>query len=131
MSTIAMMFLAVTQTLSLPPNLLKSICFVESGHKTHVVHYNDGIGNSVGVCQIKYATAQTLGYKGTEAQLLSPKTNIFWAGMYLSKQLKRYQGDIPKAVAAYNAGTARIKPNGLIVNRKYVSKVYKIWIAGI
>lgn len=129
MEAIISIFLHVSVALSLPPDLLKSICYVESKHKTGAIHYNDGTGHSMGICQIKYQTAKTLGYKGPQYRLMEPKTNIYWAGKYLAKQLKRYDGDIAKAVAAYNAGTYRENPNGATLNRKYVAKVFNVWVA--
>ena len=129
MNTIAMVFMTVTQTLGLPQGLLDSICFVESRHHVRVIHKNDGKTDSIGICQIKYETAKDLGYRGSVDRLYDPNNNIYWAGVYLLKQLKRYNGNIEKAVAAYNAGTHRINSMGLTMNRKYVDKVFKIWVA--
>lgn len=128
-STIALVFMLTTQSLGLPQGLLNSICYVESRHTIKVVHKDDGNGDSIGICQIKYETAKTLGYHGTEKNLYDLRTNVLWAGLYLSKQLKRYNGDASKAVAAYNAGTHRVNARGLTMNRKYVDKVFKIWLA--
>lgn len=129
MNTIAMVFMTVTQTLGLPQGLLNSICYVESKHTVQVIHKNDGKTDSIGICQIKYETATGLGYRGTVDHLYDPNANIYWAGVYLLKQLKRYNGNVEKAVAAYNAGTHRINAMGLTKNRKYVDKVFKVWVA--
>lgn len=128
MNTIAMVFMTVTQTLGLPQGLLDSICYVESKHTIQVVHKNDGKSDSIGICQIKYETAKGLGYRGSLDHLYDLNTNVYWAGVYLLKQLKRYNGNIEKAVAAYNAGTHRINAEGLTMNRKYVDKVFKVWV---
>ena len=128
MNTIAMVFMTVTHTLGLPQGLLDSICYVESGHTVKVVHKNDGKTDSIGICQIKYETATGLGYRGSLDHLYDLNTNVYWAGVYLLKQLKRYNGDVEKAVAAYNAGTHRINAKGLTMNRKYVDKVFKVWV---
>lgn len=127
-NTLALLFFSVSSTLSLPYGLLESICFVESNYKIAAVHYNDGNGHSLGICQIKYKTAKSVGYKGTESRLMKPAINIYWAGMYLSKQLKRYKGNHIKAIAAYNAGTHRVNSQGKTMNRKYVDKVFKTWV---
>lgn len=87
----------------------------------------DGNSPSYGVCQIKLETARYLGFSGTAKQLMKPENNIFWAGKYLSMQLKRYNNDPRKAVAAYNAGTHRVDKRGKIKNNQYVVKVFKAW----
>lgn len=127
MTTLALTFLAVTNTFSLPTGLLSAVCFVESGHKPTAMHKDDGHGNSVGLCQIKIGTAKLLGFKGTEKDLLNPNINAYYSGKYLSKQLTRYNGNAKMAIAAYNAGTCRWNSSDMIVNRKYVSKVYIAW----
>jgi len=74
---IATLFLLMTIRFGLPPDLLSSVCYVETGHKVEAIHKNDGHGDSIGICQIKLASAQTVGYKGTEKDLLKPEVNIF------------------------------------------------------
>jgi soluble lytic murein transglycosylase-like protein len=63
---------------------------------------------SFGLMQVLDTTAQGLGF--APAALLDPVTGIVAGASYLGNQLKRYKGDITKAVAAYNAGSAR--PDG-------------------
>ncbi len=121
-------FATTTQTLNLPPKLIDSICYVESGHNAKVVNINDGGSPSHGVCQIKLDTARLVGFKGTTKQLMDPKTNIYWAGKYLKHQLRRYDNNIEKAIAAYNAGKHRVNDQGLTKNRKYVNKVLQVWL---
>jgi soluble lytic murein transglycosylase-like protein len=108
MVTLSTLFLSANLTFNLPPGLLESICYVESKHQVNAIHHHDGDDSSYGVCQIKYKTAVWLGYKDTRAQLMSPKTNIYYAAKYLAWQRKRYKGSLQKAVIAYNMGHARI-----------------------
>jgi soluble lytic murein transglycosylase-like protein len=115
------LFLTVSMQLSLPPGLLSSICYVESRHKISAVHVDDGDGNSLGICQIKYKTAQWLGFKGTEQELMKPEENVLYAGRYLAYNVKRYH-DVRRAVIAYNFGNAR----GLTTT-KYQRRVFKEW----
>lgn len=122
-----MIFLSVTGTFSLPPGILSAVCWVESSHRINVVHKDDGKGSSLGTCQIKLPTARMLGFKGTEKELMIPKTNVYYGGRYLVRQLNRYEGDIVKAVAAYNSGTYRQTSNGQAKNQVYVSRVFKAW----
>lgn len=130
MNPLILVFISVSSQFNLPQGLLSSVCFVESSHNVGAIHYNDGKGNSVGVCQLKLATAKLLGFKGNEQQLKNYKVNVFYAGKYLKKQLDRYNGNADMAVAAYNAGKCRINKKGLIKNIKYVNKVRKVWISG-
>lgn len=126
-NTIALLFLTATNTFYLPPGLLSALCWVESNHKPAAINQYDGGSPSYGLCQIKLETAKMVGYRGSEKQLLNPKTNVFWAAKYLKKQLDRYGEDPRKAVAAYNAGTHKTNKKGEIRNVKYVNKVFKAW----
>jgi soluble lytic murein transglycosylase-like protein len=122
MNSLTILFLITTAQYGLPAGLLSSLCYVESGHRVEAVHKHDGNGNSVGVCQIKLKTARTLGFKGTEKQLMDPKINIQYAGKYLNHQIKRYHGSTVKAVIAYNQGHA-----GSLTTTHYSVKVIKQW----
>lgn len=120
-------FATISQTFSLPPGLLESVCYVESKHDIFAFNSNDGGSNSVGICQVKLSTARSLGYTGNERKLRDPAVNIFYAGKYLSFQLNRYHGKVHKAVAAYNAGRYCRNEKGGIKNYKYVDKVISHW----
>lgn len=105
--------------------LLSALCFVESGHNPSAINLQDKGEPSMGECQVKLSTARWLGFKGEKKQLwLNRLTNRYYAARYLQKQLKRYHGDIPSAVAAYNAGTAK-RRNGKFINQTYVDRVLK------
>lgn len=126
MSNLLLIFASVTQTLSLPTGLLSSLCFVESKHNLTAVVKNDGGTPSIGVCQVKLATAKMLGFKGNEKELKKPIVNIYYAGLYLSKQINRYK-DVTKGIAAYNSGSYITNNSGKTVNHKYVRKVLLAW----
>lgn len=128
--TLVALFALFSVSYELPPGLLSALCFTESSHRVKVVRIKDGGTDSIGVCQIKVGTARTMGFKGTAVQLSDPKTNIKFAGRYLKRQIDRYEGDIRKAVAAYNTGTFRPDENGLPLNKKYVMKVFNYWVEG-
>jgi len=118
---LTLLFTTTSKQFELPENLLSALCFVESSHRVSAIHKDDGDGNSVGVCQVKLSTAKWLGFKGTEKQLMNPKTNIYYAAKYLASQRKRYKS-ITKAIIAYNRGNAK----GL-TSTKYSDKVIKYW----
>jgi hypothetical protein len=130
--TLATIFAVTTLQLGLPQGLLSSICYVETKHQPGIVKQEPKGGESLGVCQIKVSTARLLGYHGTDNKLrTNSKVNIYYAGKYLKKQLRRYDGEIWQAVAAYNAGSYHEAKGGILpCNRKYQANVFSAWIAG-
>jgi len=116
-------FLLTSSQFNLPIGLLDSICYTESTYNTRAIHLDDGGEPSLGICQVHYSTAKWLGFKGTPTQLMNPKTNIYYAGAYLAKQLERYDDNTVKAVIAYNYGHV---PKNL-TSTKYQVKVFKVW----
>lgn len=120
-TTLALIFIAYTNMFNLPPELLSSLCFIESTHNISAVHKDDGGSNSVGICQVKLSTAQWLGFKGTEEQLMNPETNVYYAAKYLAHQIKRYN-NIDRAVISYNQGSA-----GNLTQTEYSNKVLTKW----
>lgn len=77
---------------------------------------------SFGPMQIIGATSRELGFTGSLVRLCS-LTGVEYGCKYLRKQLDRYEGNVKHAIAAYNAGSARIKRNGKYRNQQYVDKV--------
>lgn len=126
-TTIILALVLATQSYHLPQGLLSAVCYVESHHKYSVIRPHDGKGSSIGGCQVKLATAQFLGFKGVEEDLLRPNVNAVYAAAYLRYQLDRYDGDIRKAISAYNAGTFKEGRDGKTFNREYVRKVFNAW----
>ena len=118
---------AVTSTLALPPGLLSAVCYVESHWTATAINPHDGGSASFGVCQVKYETAQTVLKAIGPINLMDPEVNIKVAGTYLKHQIDRYPHDVRAAVAAYNAGKCRYNNRKLIMNRRYVAKVFKAW----
>ena len=106
--------------------ILLAICTHES-KLSNIINHNDGGSPTYGICQVKYSTAQMLGYQGKADGLMNPKENAKWAANYLRYQQLRY-GDWCKTVAAYNSGTyneSKVMP-GYPKNLKYVNGVKKI-----
>lgn len=116
---------AAAKAVSLPPAFLLSVCFVETGHR-NLVHQDDGGTPSLGVCQVKTATAQMFDKRATDTALMDPVKNARFAARYLAKQLKRY-GDFVCAAAAYNKGSVRLDTNSTNCHTKYSRKVMKTW----
>ena len=105
--SIPALFLLTSLQIHLPPNLLSSVCWVESKHVATAIHKDDGNSDSLGICQIKYKTAKEMGFKGRAKDLFNARINIQFAAKFLSFQMKRYHGNINKALVAYNRGNAK------------------------
>lgn len=91
----------------IPAPLLAAVCYTESAHKPHATNLDDNGSSSIGLCQIKLATAKQMGYTGAVEGLYDGKVNAKFAAKYLKYQLDRYPGEWTDAIAAYNAGSAR------------------------
>lgn len=70
---------------------------------------------ALGLMQVMPATgrliARSLRVRGWNTdQLLEPETNLRFGTYYLSLALQRFGGDLPRALAAYNAGANRTTP---------------------
>lgn len=69
--------------------------------------------NAYGLMQILWpSTAKDLGIESLQ-QLLDPCTNVDAGARYIRQLLDRYQGNLHKAVAAYNYGPGRIPASTL------------------
>lgn len=107
----------------LPPDLIRAVIWVESRGDPKAKRYERKIDDSsFGVMQILLGTAVEMGFEGEAPELLDPAVNMHFGCKYLTKQLKRYGGHIPSAIAAYNAGGA-YKRKGRFVNQYHVDKV--------
>ena len=127
---LASLFITASNAYSLPPGLLSAVCFAESKHTVSAVNLNDGHHDSLGVCQVQMPAARSVGFKGTYEDLQKPSVNIKMAAAYLRYQLDRYEGDVWRGVAAYNAGVHRLGKDGMTFNRVYVGKVLTAWGEG-
>lgn len=134
MGSLTLIFSVITQTFALPPGLLSAMCYAESRHRPAVINQHDGGSPSIGLCQMKVDTAKLLGFTGGVKELQDPLTNAFYAGKYLRKQLDRYNGNIPNAIGAYNAGPKGVdrclKERGKVCSVKHVQRVMQHWAAG-
>jgi hypothetical protein len=84
---------------------------------------NANSGEAAGLMQLTPGTARELGVTNRQ----DPAQSIDGGVKYLSQLLKMFNGDVTKAVAAYNAGPNAVKKHGGVPpyaeTRKYVGKV--------
>jgi soluble lytic murein transglycosylase-like protein len=83
-----------------PEALVHRVIVRESRYQPGLV----GRGGTIGLMQIKLATARGLGYTGDAAGLRDPNTNLTYAVKYLAGAYRAANGDHNRAVAYYAGG---------------------------
>lgn len=110
-------------SIEIDDNLLGAIAKVESNCQGDAVGDD---GKSLGEFQIKCSTAKQMGMKGKCNKLLRPKIAKIIAKKYLIYLRNELDGDIVKAIDAYNRGLSNVKKcNHPIGFHKYPLKVLK------
>jgi len=94
----------VAERESLPPQLIHSVIKVESNYNPYAVSPK----GAQGLMQLIPATAQRFGV----ANAFNPSENIQGGAKYLKYLLELYNGDYPRALAAYNAGEGAVAKYG-------------------
>ena len=88
------------QANGVPVELVHRVIVRESRYNPALV----GRGGTIGLMQIKLATARGLGYTGTAAGLRDPETNLTYAVKYLAGAYRAAGGNHNRAVAYYAGG---------------------------
>jgi len=83
-----------------PEALVHRVIVRESRYQPHLI----GRGGTIGLMQIKLATARGLGYTGTAEGLRDPNTNLTYAVKYLAGAYRAANGDHKRAMAYYASG---------------------------
>lgn len=103
----------------LDPDLVNSVIHAESGFNSHAVSRK----GARGLMQLMPSTASDLGVKDA----FDPEANVGGGSRYLRELLERYDFDLVKALAAYNAGPQRVEQyNGVPPfreTRAYVARI--------
>jgi soluble lytic murein transglycosylase-like protein len=103
----------------LDPALVLAVVSVESGFRPDAVSRK----GAQGLMQLMPGTAKDLGVKDA----LDPAANLDGGTRYLNALLRQYDGDLKRALAAYNAGAGAVKRHGGVPpyreTRDYVQKV--------
>lgn len=93
---------------NLNPSLIRAIIDVESDFRPNLV----SSAGAQGLMQLMPSTAKDVGV----TDRFDPRENIMGATEYISKQLKRFQGDIKLTLAGYSRGPNAISKLGITPN---------------
>src|ERR1035437_21555 len=85
----------------LDPDLVNTVIHAESGFNSHAVSPK----GARGLMQLMPGTANQLGVNDA----FDPQSNVTGGSRYLRELLERYNFDLVKALAAYNAGPERVE----------------------
>jgi Transglycosylase SLT domain len=105
----------------LDPDFVSSVIHAESGFNQHAVSPK----GAQGLMQLMPGTASKLGVSNA----FDPRANVEGGTRYLSELLQRYNFDVIKALAAYNAGPGRVQQYGGVPpyyeTRTYVARIVR------
>ena len=105
----------------LDPDFISSVIHAESGFNQHAVSPK----GAQGLMQLMPGTASKLGVSNA----FDPRANVEGGTRYLSELLERYNFDVIKALAAYNAGPQRVQQYGGVPpyyeTRTYVARIVR------
>ena len=105
----------------LDPDLVNSVIKAESGFNVRAVSRK----GAQGLMQLMPGTASKLGVPNS----FDPKANVEGGTKYLRELLERYDFDLIKALAAYNAGPQRVEQYGGVPpyyeTRAYVARIVR------
>lgn len=92
---------SISKKFDVDKNLIRSIILAESaGNHTAV-----SSAKAKGLMQLMDGTAKEMGV----GNVFDPKENIYGGTKYFTQLLRKYSGDIPLSLAAYNAGPGNVE----------------------
>lgn len=108
-------------TYRLDPDLVNSVIRAESGFNVHAVSPK----GAQGLMQLMPRTSSQLGIENA----FDPQANVEGGTRYLRELLERYNFDLIKALAAYNAGPQRVEQYGGVPpyyeTKAYVARIVR------
>jgi soluble lytic murein transglycosylase-like protein len=112
---------AASGTYHLDPDLVNSVIRAESGFNVRAVSPK----GAQGLMQLMPQTASQLGVRN----VFDPEANVDGGTRYLRELLERYNFDLIKALAAYNAGPQRVEQYGGVPpyyeTKAYVARIVR------
>ncbi|MFL6720904.1 MAG: lytic transglycosylase domain-containing protein [Sphingomonas sp.] len=105
---------------NISPSLLAALVWQESRWDPKAV----SVKGAMGLAQLMPATARYLGVNPAD-----PAANLLGGARYLRELLDQFDGDIERALAAYNAGPGRVRSAGgvpaIAETRNYVASIVR------
>lgn len=105
------------------PALIKAIIMAESSYNHRAISKK----GAVGLMQLMPETADALGVK----DVYDPQHNVYGGAKYIKQLLDQFDNNLELALAAYNAGSTKVrKYNGIPPFRStriYIKKVFKYY----
>ncbi|HVI07586.1 MAG TPA: lytic transglycosylase domain-containing protein [Candidatus Binatia bacterium] len=112
---------SASDTYKLDPDLVNSVIRAESGFNVHAVSPK----GAQGLMQLMPQTASELGVQNA----FDPQANVDGGARYLRELLEKYDFDLIKALAAYNAGPQRVEQYGGVPpyyeTKAYVARIVR------
>jgi soluble lytic murein transglycosylase-like protein len=127
---------------ALDPNLVEAVVIAESSGYTDAFRFEPDfyrrylaakpeyanqnprrVSSSYGLMQVMYTTAQQHGYAGLPEGLFVPDVGVRYGCIHLVKMLTWADGEVRKALAAYNGGQGNWKAT---YPQQYASRVLKL-----
>jgi hypothetical protein len=119
---------AEAEKAALPVDVADAVAYVESAYDPSVV----GDVGEIGLMQIRPTTAAMLGFRGSEAELFDPATNVHYGVRYLAQAWRLANGDLCRALMKYRAGHGSEEMSPLSVQycaraRSYLESVKSVF----
>ncbi|WP_322010725.1 lytic transglycosylase domain-containing protein [Paraburkholderia sp. J12] len=103
-ATVAPIIRAVSHITNVDPALVAAVIDVESGFNRNAL----SSAGARGLMQLMPATAMRFGVSNAN----DPVQNVAAGSLYLSQLLQQFSGNLPYALAAYNAGESSVRSYG-------------------
>jgi len=124
--------LEMSKKFNVEPEIIMAVIKWESNWNEKAYLFEKNVNDySVGLMQVRYDTAKSMGFTGKFEELFDPYINIYYGTRYLKSRLDKYS-DLPFKIqiATYNSGSplwtdifhTRVK------NQNYADIVYKYYI---